>query len=153
MTRQLISILVAAALGISGVFAGPPPSKLSKDLQTLGPNDVVDVIIQFTTVPTSAHYNKVHAQGGIDKAQLHFIKAAAFTLPAYALNALAQDPDVTFISRDRKNNGFLNITAPTVNAPTAWQAGLGSSAVGVALTDSGIKAAELNYAHGAGPGV
>src|SRR5260370_18363835 len=144
MTRHLISIVIAAALGIGSALAVPPSSRLSRDLQTLGQNDVVDVIIQYKAVPSSAQYNNVHAQGGIDKAQLHFIKAAAFTLPARALNALAQDPDVTFISRDRKSSGFLNITAPTVNAPTAWQSGLDGSGVGVAVIDSGINAAGLH---------
>lgn len=143
MGRISLTITILNLLGISTLLAVPPASKIAPDLQHIDPNTMVDVIIQWRVAPTSGHFQKVHAQGGTDKTQLPFIKGAAFHLPAHALNPLAQDPDIAYISGDRIHTGLLNVAAPTVNAPVAWQAGYVGTGIGVAVIDSGINPIDL----------
>src|SRR4029077_7368529 len=44
MLRQLVSLLALTAMSSVGVLAVPPASKISKDLQPAGPNDIVDIL-------------------------------------------------------------------------------------------------------------
>ncbi len=67
-------------------------------------------------------------------------------MPASMLRDLADDPDVTYISPDRKLRGAgtassdwnLDYHTDTVNAPFAWSQGFNGAGVGVAVVDSGI---------------
>jgi hypothetical protein len=135
MRFTLLAILLTATAFGSG--------KISRDLEQSPPGKPVDVIIQWTQPPGPAHHNKVAAQGGALKQSFTVIKAGLYTVPAAALNGLAHDPEVVYISPNRNHSAFLNLTAPTVNAPAAWQAGLDGSGIGVAVIDSGINAIDL----------
>src|SRR5207244_6794026 len=55
-----------------------------------------------------------------------------------SLDALADDPDVVYISPDRRLSGSLDNTAAAVNAKVAWQSGWDGTGIGVAVIDSGI---------------
>src|SRR6266704_1598711 len=132
-----LMILLAAALS----FADGNKHKLSNDLDALkGSHNgaSVDVIIQFNQTPTAAHDQKVQNKGGVLKTKLDFIKGAHYSVPVESLDALADDPDVVYISPDRRLNGSLNNTAAAVNANVAWQSGFDGTGVGVAVIDSGI---------------
>src|SRR5579884_3122398 len=143
MTKRLLITALIAAMSGSVLSAATPPSKISKDLQNLSPMTMVDVVIQWRTAPTAAFLNKVHLQGGLDKVLLPLVNGGAFHLPSFALNILALDPDIVYISADRPHKGLMNITAPTVNAPVAWQQGFLGTGVGVAVIDSGITPVDL----------
>src|SRR5438876_5180158 len=135
----LLTLIVLLAAGLS--FADGKKNKLSKELDALkGGHDgaTVDVIIQFKQAPTGAHHQKVRNKGGVLKTKLDFIKGAHYTVPVESLDSLAEDPDVTYISPDRRLSGALDNTAAAVNANAAWQAGWDGTGIGVAVIDSGI---------------
>lgn len=135
----LLLLLVLLAAGLS--FADGKRHKLSKDLEGFEDSHgaTVDVIIQFTKVPTAAQHAKVQGKGGVLKKNLDIIKGAHYTVPVEALESLADDPDVAYISPDRAVQGALDYTAVAVGAPVAWNIyGLDGSGIGVAVIDSGI---------------
>ena len=122
----------------------PASRKISKDLQCNNGSQQVDVIVQYNQVPTAEHHRRVIGRGGKLKAQYSKFKGAAYSIPASALEELANDPDVTYISPDRTLKGSSNSALTldyrneTVNAPAAWSKGLNGTGVGVAVIDSGI---------------
>src|SRR5881397_589940 len=137
----LLALIVMLAAGAS--LADGKKHKLSKDLDALkgGHNGAtVDVIIQFNQTPTDAHHQKVQNKGGVLKTKLDVIKGAHYSVPVESLDALADDPDVVYISPDRRLSGSLDNTAAAVNAKAAWQSGWDGTGIGVAVIDSGITA-------------
>jgi len=131
-------------LGANLVFAGS--HKISKDLEGNTGSGMVDVIVQFKQLPTAAHHEKVLSRGGTIKKRYSEFRGAAYTMPASALDDLAADPDVVYISPDRPLSGASTTSIPmaldyhtaSINAPAAWNQGLSGSGVGVAVIDSGI---------------
>src|SRR6266699_156056 len=147
----LLALITLLAAGLS--LADGKKHKLSNDLDALkGGHDgaTVDVIIQFNQTPTDAHHQKVQNKGGVLKTKLDFIKAAHYSVPVEALDALADDPDVTYISPDRDVSGSLDYVTSAVGAPIAWNIyGLSGTGVGVAIIDSGIhKSSDFKDASG-----
>lgn len=113
-------------------------ANISPDLQSLDPNSSVNVIVQFARAPTTRHHELVTRLGGQFNRGFHHLKAGSYSLPAASLAALAADPEVTYISPDRKLHMLLDNTAAAVNAPAAWNLGLDGSGIGIAVIDSGI---------------
>ena len=158
MKGLLIAIwFVTTIPAFAGNPAAPSYNKLSSDINDQGG----DVIVQFSTAPSSKHFSKVAALGGSLKQQHNFIKAATFTLPPGAAKKLAEDPDadVAFISPDRPvkphatSQGHATY-APydyAVNAPAVWaNFGINGTGIGVAIIDSGISNhPDLNNSGGA----
>src|SRR5216683_4712498 len=150
-----LALLTLLALLVAGLcLADGNKHKLSKDLDALKGSHsgaTVDVIIQFNQTPTDAHHQKVQNKGGVLKTKLDFIKGAHYSVPVESLDALADDPDVVYISPDRRLSGALDQTAAAVNAQAAWQAGWDGTGIGVAVIDSGITAhSDLYGATGSG---
>lgn len=112
--------------------------KLSSELSAVDPTANVDVIIQYKVSPTARHFDRVHSLGGFDKKRFKHIPGAAFTVPASALQDLANDPDVAYISLDRKVKSHLDLSAAAINATVAWSSSYTGAGVGVAVIDSGI---------------
>src|SRR2546422_6732456 len=137
-----LALLVLIMLVVAGLcLADGNKSKLSKALEAVkgGPSGgTVDVIIQFNQTPTDAHHQRVKDKGGVLKTKLDFIKGAHYSVPVESLDALAGDPDVTYILPDRRLNGSLDNTAPAVNANIAWSYGWDGTGIGIAVIDSGI---------------
>jgi len=136
-----LALLTLITLLVAGLCLADGKHKLSKDLDALKGNNsgaTVDVIIQFNQTPTDAHHQKVQNKGGVLKTKLDFIKGAHYSVPVESLDALADDPDVAYISPDRRLNGSLDNTAAAVNAKAAWQSGWDGTGIGVAVIDSGI---------------
>src|SRR3989449_1485918 len=151
LARLALFVLLAPSLSI----ANGDEHKLSKDLEALknGPSGAtVDVIIQFNQTPTDAHHQKVQDRGGALKTRLDVIKGAHYSVPVESLEALADDPDVAYISPDRQLNGSLDNTAAAVNAKVAWQSGWDGTGIGVAVIDSGITGHSDLYNTGGGGG-
>src|SRR5437773_2684700 len=122
-----LALLTLMTLLVAGLcLADGNKHKLSNDLNILkGSHNsaTVDVIIQFNQTPTDAHHQRVQNKGGVLKTKLDFIKGAQYSVPVESLDALADDPDVTYILPDRRLNGSLDNTAPAVNANIAWSYG------------------------------
>jgi serine protease AprX len=126
-------------LTASWAFAGSP--KISKDLQQRSSDQWVNVIVQYRVPPGSAQYAKVVVKGGALQQNLPVINAAALTVKRSSLAALASDPNVAYVSLDRKVWATATVTDfydQAVLAPYAWSKNLTGSGVGVAVIDSGI---------------
>ena len=135
----LLALITLLAAGLS--FADGKKHKLSKDLDAVKGGKhgaTVDVIIQFNQTPTNAHHQKVQKKGGALKRKLDLIKGAHYSIPVEALDALADDPDVVFITPNRPLNGALDHVVRAVNADIALSQGWDGTGVGIAVVDSGI---------------
>jgi len=126
---------------VSGLARAQAP-KLSPDLQRK--SGAVDVIIQYRSAPTQAHFDRVVTSGGLLHHDLHAINAGAFRVPAKMLGELAKDPEVKYISLDRPVKASLALASQNpdfyegaVQALSGWNLYNGSG-VGIALIDSGI---------------
>src|SRR6266567_453765 len=136
-----LALLTLITLVVAGLCLADGKHKLSKDLDALKGSHsgaTVDVIIQFNQTPTDAHHQKVQNKGGVLKTKLDFIKGAHYSVPVESLDALADDPDVAYISPDRRLSGSLDNTAAAVNAKVAWQSGWDGTGIAVAVIDSGM---------------
>jgi serine protease AprX len=138
------SILVACVLLVSASLACAGPHKMSKDLEGKKGSDQVDVIVQFSHMPTAANHRKVLKRGGKLKKELRLFKSGAYRVPASELADLVADPEVVHISPDRPirststGTPVIDFHTDTVNAPVAWAQGLDGTGIGVAIIDSGI---------------
>lgn len=139
--KRVTYLLFASVLGCSAAWNEQPSErglKLANELTTVDPTANVDVIVQYKVQPTSEHFNRVHFLGGADKRRFNRIPAAAFTLSASALQELVKDPDVAYISLDRKVRSHLDLSAAAINAAVAWSSNYTGAGIGVAVIDSGI---------------
>jgi serine protease AprX len=135
----LVTAIFVLATGLS--LADSKKHKLSHDLDAIkGGHDgaTVDVIIQFTQTPTDAHHQKVRSKGGALKRKLDLIKGAHYSVPTAALDALADDPDIAYISPNRPLKGSLDHVVSAVNADLAYSNGWDGTGVGIAVIDSGV---------------
>src|SRR5258708_11761871 len=102
-------------------------------------NELVDVIVQFKHKPNGGHFRKVQAYGGSLSRQLHSVKGGHFRLPLRAVQALAADPEVAYISPNRKTHtSSLDYFRQTVGADIANAGGWNGQGITVAVIDSGI---------------
>lgn len=132
-SQYLITIALLATASLS--FAGHP--KMARDLK--GSGEMVDVIVQFTAAPTSRHHDKVRRRGGLFRADLGVAKAGLYTVPAGALEDLANDPEVAYITPNREvGASSFEYGVPVTNAPSAWAGGWNGKGIGVAVIDSGM---------------
>src|SRR5712691_7629864 len=139
-----LALLTLITLVVAGLCLADGKHKLSKDLDALkGSNSgaSVDVIIQFNQTPTEAHHQKVQNKGGVLKTKLDFIKGAHYSVPVESLDALADDPDVAYISPNRKVKGSLDHAVSAVNGDLAYASGWNGTGVGIAVIDSGVTSA------------
>src|SRR5713226_6396075 len=136
-----IALLALITLLAAGLSLADGKHKLSKDLDALkGGHDgaTVDVIIQFNQTPTDAHHQNVRNKGGILKTNLDFIKGAHYSVPVDSLDALADDPDVVYISPNRRVRGSLDRAVSAVNGDLAYASGWNGTGIGIAVIDSGV---------------
>ena len=131
---------------LSASLAFAKSSKMAKDLEGKNGADQVDVIVQFTQVPTAKHHQKVTSRGGKLKQELGLVKGGAYSVPGSALADLAADPDVTFISPDRpvQSTGYTDGFV-AVNADPAQSYGYDGTGIGVAVIDSGTYSSHADY--------
>ena len=129
MKKKVSSVLLGLALLVSAAgcesagqmqAAAPAshPEKLSRELQGLTPVDPsssVDVIVQYKHAPTEAQHQKVRDRGGVVKSKLDAIQGGAYTISAGTLADLTNDPEVSYVSPDRKLGSMLDLTAAAVN--------------------------------------
>src|ERR1700722_20237667 len=144
MGMRYFSILFLLAGSFS--VARGAEAKVDAELKGLNSNQNIDVIIQYRSTPTEAHYHRVLARGGHLKHNLDIIRAAQYTVPADQLQALSDDPDVEFIAPDRSVTATAD-SAYTGSPDYGWRTvgadlagsvfALDGTGVGIALIDSG----------------
>jgi len=91
------ALLLTPVLG----FGASP--KIARDLDGVSAQATVPVIVQFASSPDNAQKQKLKNHGGRLRRELGMIRSAAYTLPAAALNALANDPQVVYIGKYRRS--------------------------------------------------
>ncbi len=142
--KRLLVLLLAVCVTVAA-----DDSRLSNDLKHRSGDDPVDVIIQYKTSPGERHADKIRQHRGRVKAELGLIRALSASLPARELRQLSDDPDVAYISADRKVAGSLNYATAAAGAGYAWNYGYEGAGIGVAVIDSGISPnSEFNAAGG-----
>ncbi len=108
-------------------------------LPSVSQDELVDVIVQFKHKPTMGHFRKVGALGGSLSRQLQSVKGGHFRLPLSAVQALASDPEVAYISPNRKlRSSSVDYFRQAVGADIANNTGWTGQGVTVAIIDSGI---------------
>src|SRR5262249_51207662 len=128
-------IKVSFLLSLSPLaFAGP---KLSKDLPPATSNTQLDVIVQFYTPPSKNDLKQLGSYGQVKK-NFVSINAVQVTVSPSTLAALEANPNIRYISPNRSQQRFLDITTASVGAGFAAQYGWDGTGVGVAIIDSGI---------------
>ena len=138
VTKMKIPFTPLAYLLLSTGFAFAGSPKIAKDLEQRDPASTVDVIVQFARIPTETHHKKVTDRGGQLKTALGIVKGGHYSIQAGKLADLANDPEVLYISPDRKVRGALDYAASTVGADLAYKNGWDGSGVAVAVIDSGL---------------
>src|ERR1051326_7621930 len=133
--KKFAAVLIVASVATMCASAGKP-SKVAPDISSTNPNAQVDVIIRYKTAPTKDELKQLGAYGQIKK-QYSIIKGIRITLSVSAINAIAVDPNVAYISPNRKTKSRLDISTATVNANLVWSYGYDGTGVGIAVSDSG----------------
>ena len=131
--RSLIAVLATTSFAL----AGQP--NLAPELAKLENDATVDVIVQYKAPPEEGHHRKVGLWGGQLKRKLELINAAHYSVTPRALEQLAADPNVAYITPDRPVQAMLDYATPTVYADIARQNGYDGSGITIALIDSGVE--------------
>jgi serine protease AprX len=133
-SKASLIVVVFALAGVAAAHNG----KLARELQNKTNSDTVNVIVQFSATPTSDDEQRVARHHGKHNGDLNLVHAMMVSLPANEADRLSDEPNVKFISPDRRIHAHLTNTAPAINAPYAWSLGLDGAGIGVAVIDSGI---------------
>lgn len=128
---------LAMALSTAALAFGQG-SKMASDLKRSQSGSLVDVIVQYQRLPTAAHHHKIVARGGLLQKTLDSIRAAHYTIPFAAVEELTKDPEVLFVSPNRRLTPSLDVAAAAVNGTVAAQYGYDGAGIGIAVIDSGI---------------
>src|SRR5882762_10828182 len=117
-------------------------SRISSELsafatQKSSSNQRIEVIVQFRQSPTTAHYRRMRSLGGVHRRALGLVRGGVFNLPISAIRALANDPDVLYVSPNRP----VKMTASdqyeaTVGGDAAQRYGWDGTGVSVAVIRS-----------------
>lgn len=139
---KLHNVAILAFLTLApGAYAKHP--KIAMDLEGAKTGSV-DVIVQFK--PGKLSHAAIQASGGQAKADLSVINGVLASLPQQALTALANNPNVTYLSPNRGLRGNLDYAHSTVGADLAMQYGFDGTGIGIAIVDSGINPSfDLTY--------
>ncbi|AZR72923.1 hypothetical protein BBF96_05670 [Anoxybacter fermentans] len=136
MRKFSVLLALFLVLTIAGMaFAASPNSKMDRVVaDEITYKSKVDVIV---TLVKGAKMNP-HGLDGTVKHEYSIINGFAGSFTPAAIEALAKNPNVKFISSDYVVEVALNYGAPTIKAPDAWAAGYTGKGVTVAVIDTGI---------------
>jgi serine protease AprX len=127
-----------AILTMASLAFGQSP-KISPDLQAVGANSNVNVIVQYYNTPNATELGVANSVAAATGKGLGLVKAYAWTMsPSNVQNLINQDPNVKYVSLDRPLKGAMNFAVPAVNADVAHNLGYDGTGVGVAVIDSGV---------------
>jgi serine protease AprX len=102
------------------------------------PSQQVKVIVQYKQAPKTAAFSRVQNMGGRVGHHLGLLRGAAFTVPAGSLQALANDPEVAFVSLDHPLKSMDDYSDAAMNVTAAVNAAYDGTGIGVADIDSGV---------------
>src|ERR1051326_2686594 len=149
-TLQSLSLL---ALFLAANFAFGEHGKLSPELSArrsrLGalvhsqnPGEMMDVIVQARPgTSLSEHRQKLLGLGATQKNNLDFINGTVLRIPASMLPALEEDPDIAYVTPDRKSIHLSqeDFVLDATQSSGVINAGYTGYGIGVAIIDSGVR--------------
>ncbi|HEY6253877.1 MAG TPA: S8 family peptidase [Candidatus Angelobacter sp.] len=145
MKRALLVLAVLLALP---AWLMADNSKISPDLQGISSTTQVQVIVQYapgTQISCSGILGLLGCVvgdilnlGGTLLSELPIVGGVVALLDGNGIITLSDQPNVVYISKDRRITPFLNNATGAVNAPAAWKSGYTGKGIGVALIDSGV---------------
>src|ERR1051325_4410838 len=138
LSPRFIKLAVLLIPGLS--FAAS--HKIAPDLTRVSRQSTVSVIVQFASPLDNAQKQKMSGRGATLKSELGVIRSAAYTIPAAALDTLAENPSVVYIAPDRPVKATMDYAGASLGAQIARQYGWNGTGIGVAVIDSGITAVE-----------
>lgn len=139
----LLVVMLATSLCVAA------PRKLSPELNSMASRtqqtseEFVDVIIQFRQgTVLQDHVNRMQGLGASHRSSLDVVHGGLFRIPASLLSTLANDPDVVYVSPDRKimHTSIWDYILDASQATQVIQAGYDGSGIGIAIIDSGVRA-------------
>ena len=141
--RRKVARWTAIALTITGLAIAGSKPKIAKDLEKVGKNEVVDVIVQFDKSLDSDSLAKARTRvvvkarqdGGIKKRDLDLVASTVVQIKAKHIDKLAGDPDISYISPNRAVHPSLDHAIPSIGADLAHQYGWSGAGVGVAVVE------------------
>jgi len=148
--ERAVALTLLLLNATAAAFAKGP--KIAPDAQNISAENVnsdgtVDLVVQFNSPVQKQQMDVVSRHGGKAKKVLPGLGGGAFRVPRSAIQDLASEPTVAFISLDHKLQAHSTaaenaaiVTSGVVNAPTAWSLGYNGAGIGVAVIDSGINA-------------
>jgi serine protease AprX len=151
LRRSLVAAAACASLLLlfpAGAFAsshadGKVSSDVVKKVQESSPGDLVPVIVQTVGDPSDLQLVKVKLKGGVVKTRHSSIQGYSASVPAAAIEDLADDPEVEHVSLDAPVHAFMDVAIKAIRADVALKdvdnAGLDGSGVGIALIDTGVQ--------------
>ena len=98
----------------------------------------VEVIVQYRQMPTERHKQRIADLGGTHVQSLHLIKGALVKLPLSAVEKLAADSAVAYVSPNRKLRASSDDQSEQTIGASSAQKWWDGSGVGVAVIDSGV---------------
>ena len=145
-------ILLVVVLGTSLSVAAP--RNLSPELNSRlsgltgatgqqASGELIDVIIQLRQGATLPAYGqKMKGLGASQRNSLDVVHGGLFRIPASLLPTLANDPDVVYVSPDRKvmHTSIWDYILDASQATPVIRAGYDGSGIGIAIIDSGVRA-------------
>ena len=143
----IAALLLATPSVTAQVPGGNAPSdKLSPEvreqLESVGPQVLVPVIVQFEAEPDAAQFARVTSGGGSVKARFGALHGYAARVPAARIEAMAAAQGVERISYDVPVSAHLNVAVDAVEGDLAFKnsGGLDGKGVGIAVIDTGVVA-------------
>ena len=106
--------LVAGAILFATALQAHP--KIASDLESLAPSANVDVIVQYKSAPPQTLLGRLPLVGGLLNRTLSLVNSVVMTLTQREILALANDPNVEYISPDRPIRAAMEYANPTTNA-------------------------------------
>lgn len=153
-TRKTKGFLTLLVVLFAAVFSVAAPRNLSPELNSRlsgltgpsaqqAPGELVDAIIQFRRgTALQTHVQKWQGLGATHRNALDVVNGGLFRVPANLLPALANDPDVVYVSPDRKliHTSIWDYILDASQSMQVIQAGYDGSGIGIAVIDSGVRA-------------
>jgi serine protease AprX len=132
-------LLVAVPAATAGDHPKVSP-EATKQIGAVGPDDMLPVIIQTVSDPSSGHFARLHGRGGVLKGRHVAIRGYSARVPAAQIELLADDPEVERISYDTPVQAHLDVATRAIRADLARveHAGLTGKGVGIAMIDTGV---------------
>jgi serine protease AprX len=140
------SVSAAPSAAAQGLRGSAQPDRLSPDvreqLESVGPRELIPVIVQLEAEPDADHFARLRAGGGSVKARFGVLHGYSARVPAGRIEALAAEPGVERISYDVPVSAHLNVAVDAVEGDLAFKnsGGLIGKGVGVAVIDTGVVA-------------